>query len=235
MSHPISTSWTSVAGDAGRFDAYLALPPGGSGPGLLLYQEIFGVNGHIRSVAEQYALAGFVVLAPDVFWQQQPRIELGYSADDVQRGRALAGALQPDAVRRDMVDALRTLRALPQAHGRACGVIGYCMGGRLAYTAAALTEVDAAVAYYGGGIHDQLELAPRIRCPIQFHYGALDANIPLAAVDKVRAAMQGHDAQVHVYEHADHGFNCWARGSYHAASAALAHGRSLQFLAQQLF
>jgi carboxymethylenebutenolidase len=109
------------------------------------------------------------------------------------------------------------------------------MGGRLAYTAAALTDVDAAVAYYGGGIQDQLDLAPRIRCPIQFHYGALDANIPLSAVDKVRAAMQGKDAQVHVYEHADHGFNCWARASYHAASAALAHGRSLQFLAQQLF
>ncbi|MEO7853201.1 MAG: dienelactone hydrolase family protein [Rubrivivax sp.] len=235
MSHPVTTSWTAINGDAGRFDAYLALPPGGSGPGLLLFQEIFGVNEHIRSVAEQYALAGFVVMAPDVFWQQQPRIELGYSADDVQRGRALAGAMDHGAVQRDMVDAVRTLRAVPQAAGRKAGVIGYCLGGRLAYTAAALTDVDAAVAYYGGGIQDQLDLAPRIQCPIQFHYGALDANIPLSAVDKVRAAVQGKDAQVHVYDRADHGFNCWARGSYHAASAALAHGRSLQFLAQQLF
>jgi carboxymethylenebutenolidase len=235
MSHPVTTSWTSIEGDAGRFEAYLALPPGGNGPGLLLYQEIFGVNEHIRRVAEQYALAGFVVLAPDVFWQQQPRIELGYSNDDVQRGRALAGATQRSALQRDIGDAVRTLRALPQAEGRKAGVIGYCMGGRLAYTAAALSDVDAAVAYYGGGIQDQLELAPRIRCPIQFHYGALDANIPLSAVDQVREAVQGQNAQVHVYDSADHGFNCWARGSYHAPSAALAHGRSLQFLAQQLF
>ncbi len=235
MHHPVSTSWISITTEAGPCEAYLALPPGGSGPGLLLYQEIFGVNAHIRGVAEQYALAGFTVLAPDVFWQQRPRIELGYSAEDVQQGRALAGALQADDLQRDMLAALRTLRALPHMHGRKAGVIGYCMGGRLAYTAAALSDVDAAVAYYGGGIQDKLDLAPRIQCPIQFHYGALDSNIPLSAVDKVRAAVQGKDAQVHVYEGAQHGFNCWARGSYHAASSALAHGRSLQFLAQHLF
>ena len=235
MATPVKTSWTTIAGSAGSFDAYLALPPAGSGPGLLLYQEIFGVNEHIRSVAEQFALEGFVVLAPDVFWQQQPRIELGYSAEDVQRGRALAGAIDPAGLQRDMLDALAALRALPQVKGRRVGACGYCMGGRLAYNAAALSDIDAAVAYYGGGIQGQLELAARIRCPTMFHYGALDANIPLAAVDAVRAALRGKDAQVHVYEHADHGFNCWARGSYHAASAAMAHGRTLQFLAQHLF
>jgi carboxymethylenebutenolidase len=119
--------------------------------------------------------------------------------------------------------------------GRGVGAIGYCLGGRLAYLAAATAGVDAAVAYYGGGIQDMLDLAPQIRCPMQFHYGALDANIPLTAVDKVRAAMAGKPAEVLVYDSADHGFNCWARGSYHAASAALAHGRSLQFLASTLF
>jgi carboxymethylenebutenolidase len=109
------------------------------------------------------------------------------------------------------------------------------MGGGLAYVAAATAGVDAAVAYYGGGIQDMPELAPQIRCPMQFHYGALDANIPLSAVDKVRAAMAGKPAEVFVYPQADHGFNCWARGSYHAASAALAHGRTLQFFAERLF
>lgn len=235
MSSPVTTSWTTIAGSAGSYDAYLALPPAGNGPGLLLLQEIFGVNEHIRSVAEQYALDGFVVLAPDVFWQQQRRLDIGYTPEDIQRGRALAMAADRAALQRDLADAVRALRARPEVRGRGLGAIGYCMGGRLAYVAAASGGIDAAVAYYGGGIQDMLDLAPQIRCPMQFHYGALDANIPLSAVDKVRAAMAGKPAEVLVYESADHGFNCWARGSYHAASAALAHGRTLQFLAAALF
>jgi carboxymethylenebutenolidase len=232
MSTPVTTSWTTIAGS---FDAYLALPPAGRGPGLLLLQEIFGVNEHIRTVAEQYALDGFVVLAPDVFWQQQRRLDIAYAPDDIQRGRALAMAADKAALQRDLADAVRTLRARPEVQGRGIGAFGYCMGGRLAYVAAATAGVDAAVAYYGGGIQDMLELAPRIACPMQFHYGALDANIPLSAVDKVHAAMTGKPAEIFVYDKADHGFNCWARGSYHAASAALAHARTLQFLAERLY
>ena len=235
MLTPVTTSWTTITGHAGSFDAYLALPPSGRGPGLVLLQEIFGVNQHIRTVAEQYALDGFVVLAPDVFWQQQRRLDIGYTADDIQRGRALAMAADRSALQRDLIDAVKHLRALPEVQGRGIGAFGYCLGGRLAYLAAATAGVDASVAYYGGGIHDMLELAPQIRCPMQFHYGALDANIPLSAVNKVLAAMAGKPAEVFVYDAADHGFNCWARGSYHAASAALAHGRTLQFLAEQLF
>lgn len=235
MNPPVTTCWISVAGSAGSFDAWLALPPAGHGPGLLLLQEIFGVNHHIRAVAEQYALDGFVVLAPDVFWQQQRRLELGYTAEDVQRGRALALAADKAALQRDLADSVTALRARPEVQGRRVGVVGYCMGGRQAFVAAATAGVDAAVAYYGGGIQDLLALAPNIGCPMQFHYGARDPNIPLAAVDKVRAAMAGKPAEVFVYDDADHGFNCWERGSYHAASAALAHGRTLQFLAERLF
>jgi carboxymethylenebutenolidase len=235
MNSPVKTSWTTIDGAAGSFDAYLALPPAGSGPGLLLYQEIFGVNQHIRAVAEQYALDGFVVLAPDVFWQQQRRIELGYQSDDIQRGRALAGALDRSALQRDLADAARTLRGRSETSTRRIGAVGYCLGGRLAYLAAASAGIDAAVAYYGGGIQDMLELAPQIGCPMLFHYGARDANIPLDAVERVRAAMAGMSAEVFVYDPADHGFNCWARGSYHAPSAALAHGRTLQFLARTLY
>jgi carboxymethylenebutenolidase len=235
MSDLIKTAWTTINGSAGSFDAYLALPPAGRGPGLLLYQEIFGVNHHIRAVAEQYAMDGFVVLAPDVFWQQQRRLEIGYTPEDIQRGRALAMAADKAALQRDLADAAQALRARPEVQGRGIGAFGYCMGGRLAFVAAAEAGVDAAVAYYGGGIQDMLDLAPQIRCPMQFHYGALDANIPLTAVDKVRAAMSGKAAEVFVYDAADHGFNCWARGSYHAASAALAHGRTLQFFAERLF
>lgn len=235
MTHPVTTEWTTITGAAGSFDAYLALPPGGRGPGLLLYQEIFGVNAHIRAVAEQYAMDGFVVLAPDVFWQQVKRLDIGYTPEDIQRGRALAMATSREALKRDLVDGAKALRARPEVKGRGIGAVGYCMGGRLAYVAAATAGIDAAVAYYGGGIQDMLELAPHVACPMQFHYGALDANIPLAAVDQVRAAMQGKAAEVFVYDAADHGFNCWARKSYHAASAALAHGRTLKFIAERLF
>lgn len=235
MTPAVTTSWVQIAGRAGSFDAYLALPPAGSGPGLLLFQEIFGVNAHIRGVAEQYALAGFVVLAPDVFWQQEKRVELQYDGGDMKRAFELMSAADPAALQRDVVDAVAALRGRPEVARGKAGAIGYCMGGRLAYVAAATAGVDAAVAYYGGGIQNQLDLAAGIACPVQFHYGERDAHIPADAVSQVRAAMAGKPAEIHVYPGADHGFNCWARGSYHPPSAALAHGRSLQFLATALF
>ncbi len=236
MTSPVKTTWTSVAVPGGAlFDAYLATPPAGSGPGLVLFQEIFGVNEHIRAVAEQYALDGFVVLAPDIFWRSQRRVDLGYEGADRQRGIQLAGQLKGPELGLDMVAAVTALRSRAEVSGSKVGAVGYCMGGRLAFLAAATAGVDAAVAYYGGGIHDQLDKAASIQCPVQFHYAERDDHISMAAVDKVRGAMEGKHAEVHVYEGAMHGFNCWARASYHAPSAALAHGRSLQFLAQNLF
>lgn len=230
----MTTQWIDVEGRDGSFGAYLALPPAGRGPGLLLLQEIFGVNEHIRGVAEQYALAGFVVLAPDLFWRQGARIELGYDGADWERARQLKATVTQDAVVRDMQATLATLRHRAECSGRA-GAIGYCVGGKLAFTAAALCGVEAAVAYYGGGIQDQLDLAPRIDCPIQFHYAELDDHIPTEAVDAVRQAVVDKDAEVYVYAGAQHGFNCWARANYGPAAAALAHGRSLAFLAERLF
>jgi carboxymethylenebutenolidase len=108
------------------------------------------------------------------------------------------------------------------------------MGGRLAWLAASTTPLDAAVAYYGGGIQTQLDRAPAISCPLQFHYAEHDEHIPPEAVERVRQATAGMAAEVHVYAGAHHGFNCWARSSYHAPSAALAHGRTLTFLARHL-
>jgi carboxymethylenebutenolidase len=231
MSHaPVSSQWIDVDGPDGRFSGYAALPPSGRGPGLLLLQEIFGVNEHIRCVADQYALDGFVVLAPDLFWREGHCIALGYEGADRERANALKNALEPEQTWRDLEASLHTLRARPEVSGRV-GALGYCLGGRLAFNAAASLGIDAAVAYYGGGIQDELALAGQIRCPIQFHYGEQDAHIPPAAVEAVRQAMADTDAEVHVYPGAGHGFNCWARASYHPASAALAHGRSLAFLA----
>lgn len=232
---PVRTEWIAVATPAGPMDAFLAVPPAGSGPGLLLLQEIFGVNAHIRGVAEQYALAGFTVLAPDLFWREARRVELGYVGDERERALALMRSVTRDNAVADMQAGVAALRARPECGARVAA-IGYCMGGRLAFTAAALCGVDAAVCYYGGGIATQLDLAPSIRCPVQFHHAEKDTSIPADAVAAVRAAMAGVPAgaaaEFHDYPGSEHGFNCWARSAYHPASAALALGRSLQFLAR---
>lgn len=234
---PVQTGWLNLPTAGGTMDAYLALPPGGQGPGLLLLQEIFGVNAHIRAVAEQYAAAGLVVLAPDLFWRAGPRIELDYVGEARDRALGLMKTLQRDTVVPDLQAALATLKALPGVHatGGKVAALGYCMGGRLAFTAAALCGVDRAVAYYGGGIATQLDLAAQIHCPVQFHHAEVDASIPLDAVAAVQAAMAQAPgaalAEFHLYPGAQHGFNCFARAAYHPASAALAFGRSLQFLA----
>ena len=232
MSHPVRTQWIDIAPG---FAGYLALPPSGQGPGLVLFQEIFGVNEHIRCVAEQYALAGFVVLAPDVFWREAPKVQLGYEGDDWNRAIALMKAYKTEDALSDIAKTVSVLRGRQEVGANKVGAIGYCMGGRLAYQAAATTDIRAAVPYYGGGIHLQLERVAKIHCPMQFHYASDDANIPMDAVEQVRQAFAGKSAEVHVYPNSHHGFNCWARGTYDARSAALAHGRSLQFLTQHLF
>jgi carboxymethylenebutenolidase len=232
MNSPVNTSWIDIApGLAG----YLALPPAGRGPGLLLFQEIFGVNRHIQAVAEQYALDGFVVLAPDLFWRQAPRVELGYAGDDWKRAFALMQGYAPAEAVADIAASAAALRARPEVGGGKVGAVGYCMGGRMAYLAAATAGIDAAAPFYGGGIHLQLDRAAGITCPMQFHYAGHDDHIPPEAVESVRQAFAGKAAEVHVYPGSMHGFNCWERASYHAPSAALAHGRTLQFLATRLF
>jgi len=230
---PAQSQWIPIKAEDGQYEAYLSLPPAGKGPGLVLFQEIFGVNQHIRAVADQYALDGFVVLAPDVFWRQAPRVELGYAGADMDRARALMTGITPAQLLADIGTTVKALRARGEVSGKV-GAFGYCMGGRLAYFAAATAGVDAASCFYGGGIHDNLDKAAGITCPIQFHYGERDKVIPPAAVEKVKAAMAGKRAEVFLYE-ADHGFNCWERGSYEPRSAALAHARTLAHFTTHLF
>ena len=235
MSSPVKSNWIHLAPG---FAGHLALPPGGRGPGLVLWQEIFGVNEHIRCVAEQYALAGFVVLTPDVFWRQAPRVELGYVGADRERAVQLMQAYSAADAVSDAAVAVQAIKARPEVTG-GVGTLGYCMGGRMAYLTAAATAVDAAVAYYGGGIQTMLDRAGAIACPMQLHYAEHDDHIPLAAVEQVRSALLQRGGvlptEVHIYEGAQHGFNCWARLSHHPRSAAVALGRTVGFLAQHLF
>lgn len=218
--------------DGRQFDGYLALPPSGTGPGLVLIQEIWGVNAHIRAVADSYALDGYVVLAPDIFWRQEPGVDLAYDPTGTQRAYQLMQGLDgPNAVR-DLQATVMALRQRADVSGTVA-VAGYCMGGRLSYHLAASGAVDAAVCYYGGGIQNHLDLAASITVPILFHYAALDAHIPTTAVDAVKAAFAGRsNAQFHVYQGVDHGFNCWGRPMFNQRAAAIAHGRTLQWLAE---
>ena len=213
---------------------YLALPEGEKGPGLLLVQEIFGVNSHIKEVADLYAAAGFVVLAPDAFWRVQPNVQLGYTPEDVQKAMGLAKQLDQAQSMIDMQDALKTLRSQPQCGGKV-GVVGYCFGGTVAYKLATSDLVDAAVGYYGGGIAQALDSAKNLHCPLMLHFGEKDAHITSESVDKIKAALkdQGH-VEIFVYKNADHGFNCDQRASYDRFSAMLAYGRSYCLLKNAL-
>jgi carboxymethylenebutenolidase len=228
----VSTQWISIPNGTGsQTDAYLALPPGGRGPALLLFQEIFGVNAHIRAVAEQYAQAGYVVLAPDLFWAQARRVELAYAGDDLAKAYALMEGCVQEQLLSDIQAYAQALRARPELSGAHLGAVGYCMGGRMAYFAATHARADAAVCFYGGRIQNCLEFAHRVSGALQFHYGTRDSMIPMSAVEAVRAAHPTDDIKMF---DADHGFNCWARGTFEAEAARQSFALSLSFLAKHL-
>ena len=236
---PVQTSWIEVtAADGKRFGAYLARPPrtpnAAPAPGIVVLQEIWGVNAHIRAVAEQYASDGYVALAPDLFWRMQARVDLDYNDEDNVKAFAYRKALDLDLADRDVAATVAMLRTL-QGASQSIAAVGYCMGGMLAYRAAARAGIDCAVCYYGGGIQQQLELAAGIAVPVAFHFGENDKHITADAVDAVRKAFAGRDdVRIDTYRGADHGFNCWGRSSYHQNAAALAHGRTLAFLSTHL-
>jgi carboxymethylenebutenolidase len=217
---------TLTSEDGHRFAAYRATPAGTPRGGLVVIQEIFGVNSHIRKVTDGFAAEGYVALAPALFDRVQPGYETGYGPQDIEQGRTIRGKVGLDEMVKDVRAAVRALAA----EGRRVGVVGYCMGGTLAWLSATRIDgVAAAVGYYGGGIADAVNEKPR--CPVLLHFGETDASIPKEHWEKVRAA---HPAvPVHIYP-AGHGFNCDERGSYHAESAALARERTLSFLRQHV-
>ena len=230
----MTAQWIDIPTGNDRFGGYLALPKRSNGPAVIIIQEIFGVNAHIRAVADQYAADGYVALAPDVFWRTRPRVELAYEGADRDTGIELLQKTDVNLAVADIGAAADLLLARPEVEGRVAA-IGYCFGGRLAYLAAAAGKVDAAVAYYGGGIQNALDVADEITQPILFHYAENDHGIPLSAVEQVEARFAGRrNATFHVYPGAEHGFNCPDRASYNQRAAALAHGRTLIFLAEHL-
>ncbi|MGH7277279.1 MAG: dienelactone hydrolase family protein, partial [Candidatus Rokuibacteriota bacterium] len=212
---------TLTADDGQRVSAYRAMPAGTPRGGLVVVQEIFGVNSHIRNVCDGFATDGYVALAPALFDRVEPGYETGYAPADIERGRAVRAKLSIDNVLKDVRAALRELAT----SGARVGVVGYCFGGTVAWLAATrLDGVAAAVGYYGGGIADAAHEKPR--CPVMLHFGETDASIPREHYEKVIAAHP--DVPVHIYP-AGHGFNCDARGSYSEPEARLARTRTLDF------
>lgn len=206
--------------------AYTATPENPSGA-VVVIQEIFGVNTHIREVVDGYAKAGYFAIAPKIFDRLDRDIELGYEEADMGRGIELAFQQLNQSLA--LADVQTAINAAAQAGGKV-GVVGYCFGGLLTWLSACnLDGVAAASSYYGGGVAGQMEMAPK--CPVIMHFGELDAHIPMSDVEKVKAAQP--DVPVYVYN-ADHGFNCDHRGSYDAASAATSLERTLAHFEAQL-
>jgi carboxymethylenebutenolidase len=214
-----------IAADGFRLSAYRAAPPATPRGALVVAQEIFGVNSHIRSICDGYAADGYVAVAPALFDRYERGVDLGYAPADVARGRALKGLANTDAALLDLAAARDSMAGAGNV-----GVIGYCWGGFIAWVAAArLAGLACAVPYYGGGMTDAIAELPK--CPVMAHFGERDANIPVSGVEALAAAHPS--AQVFLYP-ADHGFNCDQRGAYDAAAAALARKRTLAFLRQYL-
>jgi carboxymethylenebutenolidase len=214
------------AGDGHELNAYVAQPSGDPIAGLVVVQEAFGVNRHIRSVADGYAKDGFLAVAPALFDRIQRNVELGYDPADLQKGIALARQSNPAVAATDVAAALEYLR---KRTARKCGVIGYCFGGTMTWLTATRLDPDAAVGYYGGHIAQFVQENPR--CPVMLHFGTLDKHIRKEDIDRVQAAHP--DVEIFWYE-ADHGFNCDARASYNAEAAKQARVRSLEFLKKHL-
>ena len=230
----VTTQWIEIDSAEGKFGAYLAIPHTRKGPGIVLIQEIFGVNEHIRSVAEQYAADGYLVIAPDLFWRSGHRIELTYDEAGWKRAIELMNATDVDKAQKDIELAIDALKAQPGLDGGIAS-IGYCFGGLLSSHTAANGLVDVAIAYYGGGIQNQLDRADEIEVPLLMHFGEQDSHIPLEAVEKIAERFDNNDnVEIVVYPEAEHGFNCSHRDSYNQRAAAEAHGNTLIFLGMEL-
>lgn len=223
---------TLTAADGHSFDAYVAQPSGTPKGAVVVLQEIFGVNAHIRSVADGYAAAGYLAVAPATFSRVQTGVELGYSEADMGTGFGLKTAVEALPEPGVMQDIQAAVNHAAQQSGGKVAVIGFCWGGLLTWRSACLlTGVSAAVPYYGGGVTTPDEIARQPRCPVMAHFGDQDHWIPLEGVDAFKAAHP--EVLVHVY-HANHGFNCDQRGSFDAPSAQLARARTLAFLTQHI-
>lgn len=220
---------TITAADGGSFSAYLATPASGSGPGLVVIQEILGVNQNMRDLCDGYAADGYMACCPDLFWRQEPGIQLaGTSQEDWDKAFALMGGFNFETGVGDLIAAMGHLRGLDGASGKV-GAVGYCMGGSLAYFMACQSDVDAAAGYYPVQIDDKLDYAAGISSPTVLHIGEADGFCPPEAQAKIKDGLAGNgNITVHSYQGADHAFARIGGDAYNADAANLANQRSME-------
>jgi len=219
---------------SGSFGAYLAVPKSGSGPGLVIAQEIFGVNKTMREVADDYAEEGYVVLVPDLFWRQEPGVQLGHTDADMQRAFGFYGGFDEAKGVADLQSTINALGAMPQCDGK-IGVLGFCLGGKLAYLAATRTDADVAVAYYGVGIEKAIDEIGKVKGRLVMHVAALDKFCPPEAQAQIVAAARGRtNVELYLYPGQDHAFARKGGDHYDKASALMAHQRSLTALKREI-
>jgi len=225
----------TINGRDGDFAAYLSLPAGGSGPGLLVIQEIFGVNESMRRMCDDFAAQGLVALCPDIFWRQEPGIQITDKTDaEWQRAFELFQGFDVDNGVEDLKDSLTALRTLDACTGRA-GSVGYCLGGKLAFLMATRSDADCNVGYYGVGLDELLGEAGNIAHPTMLHIAEEDEFCPKEAQQKVAEAFAGSDVvTIHSYPGMPHAFARVDGIHYHAEEATLANGRTYSFLKQHL-
>lgn len=223
-------SWIELkAADGFVLPAYRAEPNGRPRGAVVVVQEIFGVNDHIRQIADGYAADGYLALAPAAFHRVRQGVELGYTPDDMTVGRDLKAAVEALPAPGVLQDLQAAVDAAARASGGKVGIVGYCWGGLLSWRAACMLEgLACAAPYYGGGMTVGIELARQPRVPVLAHFGEQDHWIPMDTVRAFAAAHPGVDVQAYA---ANHGFNCDQRGSWNAAAARLARDRTLALFA----
>jgi carboxymethylenebutenolidase len=220
--------------DGGEFDAYLAMPASGYGPGVVVLQEIFGVNSHLRSIADWYAAHGFVALCPDLFWRIQRGVELTDRGDDWNKAVEFYLKLDEAKAVEDSAAALEFLRKQPSCSGRV-GAVGFCLGGNLAYLLSVRFKPDCAVGYYGVGIEKSLDEAKNLDTPLLLHIAELDKFCPPEAQAQIHATLDGNPlVTIHDYPGLDHAFARPGGEHYTPAAAELANLRSLEFFVSNL-
>lgn len=225
----------SVPTEAGEMPAYLWLPDGGTGPGLLLFHEIFGVSGYIQRRGAGLAAAGYVVLAPELYWRLDALGVDESAPSAIDDAMGLATRLDWPAAVRDARAGLEHLRGRDEIRG-GTGLIGFCLGGGLAFNVAAEDSPDVLVSYYGSALPDLLHLAPQVNVPSLHHFGLADAYIDQATVERIRATVtaDGRPVEFVVYEGANHAFDNDDFELYHPEASALAWQRTLDFLGRTL-
>ena len=212
---------------AGEIGGYLATPKGAPKGGVVVIQEIFGVNPHIRAVTDKFASDGYIALAPKYFDHLKPGIELGYTPDTIAEGRGYV--MTPGFTDKAVQDTEAAIAELKKRGAHKVGVTGYCWGGTICWLAATRLKPDAVSGYYGGGIHGLKSEKPTV--PTQLHFGDKDMHIPMAHVNEIRAL----HPNVEVFDYpADHGFHCDERGSYDAAASKQAMARTLEFFGKHV-